>query len=79
MFIDLDQISSAATVLCDHDHYFFYSRSLNYFVKPLRYSLLSFILIIPDIILRKFIDLDKITLTVTFLHDPDLDFSVQGQ
>ena len=36
-------------------------------------SLLSFILMITDIILCMFIDLDQISSTATFLCDPDLD------
>ena len=76
MFIDLDQISSAAIVLCDPDLDFFYSKSLNNFGYPLRLSLLLFVLMITDIILCMFIDLDQISPIATFLCDPDLDFSV---
>ena len=73
MFIDLDQIVSTATFLCDPDLDLFCSRSLNDFGKPLRLSLLSFILMITDIILCMFIELDQISSTATFLCDPDLD------
>ena len=75
MFIDLDQISSTATFLCDPDLDFFHSRSINNFGRPLRLSLFSVTLISTDSIPCMGIDLDDISLTATFPCDPDLDFS----
>ena len=75
MGIDLDQISLNATFLCDPDLDFFCSRSLNNFsYLPLRLSLFSVTLISTDSIPCMGIDLDQISLTATFLCDPDLDF-----
>ena len=74
MFIDLDQISSTATFLCDPDLDFFHSRSLNNFGKPLGLSLFSVTLISTDSIPCIGIDLDEISLTVTLT----LTFSIQG-
>ena len=76
MGIDLDEISWTVTFPCGPDLHFFCSRSLNNFGQPLCLSLLSFILMITDIILCMFIDLDQIFSTSTFVCDPDLDFLV---
>ena len=78
MFIDLDQIALTATFLCDPDHDFFHSRSLNNFGLPLGLSLFSVKLISTDSIPCMGIDLNEISVTATFPCDPDLDFSVQG-
>ena len=73
MFKDLDQISSIATFLCDHDLDFFSSRSLNHFDKALLLSLLSFIWMITYIIFCMLLDIDQMSSTATFLCDPELD------
>ena len=74
MGIDLDEISLTATFHCDPHLDFFCSRSLINFGQPLHLSLLSFILMITDIILCMFIEVDQISSGATFLYNSDLDF-----
>ena len=74
MGIDLDEISLTATFPCDPGLDFFCSRSLNNFGQPLCLSLFSVALIGTDSIPCMGIDLDDVSLNVTFPCDPDLDF-----
>ena len=74
MGINVHEIPCTATFPCDPDLDFFGSRSLNNFGEPLRLSLFSVILISTDSKPGMGIDLDEISLTVTFPCDPDLDF-----
>ena len=75
MGIDLDEIFLTATCPVTLTLTFSVQGHLIILVTPLRLSLLSFILMITDIILCMIIDLDQISSTATCLCDPDLDFS----